>query len=123
MAGHTGANTVVLYRGVPTRTWREVPLPASFEVRNLLSKVGGGIDRDLRRETELWRARLGSSVFTGYQNGTIYCTGGLEPALTQIYLRIDETVKARKRPSPRSRRGLGRRQPSGPPPSTERTGA
>ncbi len=105
MAGHSGANSGVLYRGVPTKTWREVPLPTSFEIRNLLSKVGGGIDRDLRQETEIWRARLGSTVFTGYQNGTIYCTGGLEPDLTHIYLRIDETVKAHKRTTSRTRRG------------------
>jgi hypothetical protein len=103
MTGHSWATTSVQYRGVPTKTWREVPLPTSFEVRNLLSKVGGGLDRDLRRETELWRARLGSSVFTGYQNGTIYCTGGLEPDLTHIYLRIDEKVRARRRSKIRRR--------------------
>jgi hypothetical protein len=97
MAGHSGASSTVVYRGVPTKTWREVPLPTSFEVRNLLSKVGGGLERDLKSETELWRARLGTSVFTGYQNGTIYCTGGLEPDLTHIYLRIDEKVRGRKR--------------------------
>jgi hypothetical protein len=103
MAGHSGAGSGVLYRGVPTKTWREVPLPTSLEVRNLLSKVGGGLERDLRRETEIWRARLGSSVFTGYQNGTIYCTGGLEPDLTHIYLRIDEKVRSRKRSAIRHR--------------------
>jgi hypothetical protein len=101
MAGRANATAGILYRGVPTKTWREVPLPTSFEVRNLLSKVGG-LDRDLRGENELWRARLGSSVFTGYQNGTIYCTGGLEPDLTHIYLRIDEKVRGRKRSSTRS---------------------
>jgi hypothetical protein len=103
MAVHTGTNAGVVYRGVPTRTWREVPLPTSFEVRNLLSKVGGGLERDLRNQSELWRARFGSSLFTGYQNGTIYCTGGLEPDLTHIYLRIDEKVRARKRSKTRSR--------------------
>jgi hypothetical protein len=101
MAGRSSATAGMLYRGVPTKTWREVPLPTSFEVRNLLSKVGG-LDRDLRGDNELWRARLGSSVFTGYQNGTIYCTGGLEPDLTHIYLRIDEKVRGRKRSSGRS---------------------
>jgi hypothetical protein len=99
MAARSDATSSVLYRGVPTRTWREVPLPTSFEVRNLLSKVGGGLERDLRSESELWRARLGTSLFTGYQNGTIYCTGGLEQDLTHIYLRIDEKVRGRKRSS------------------------
>ena len=97
MAVQSAATSSFLYRGVPTKTWREVPLPTSFEVRNLLSKVGGGVDRDLRGENELWRARFGSSVFTGYQNGTIYCTGGLEPDLQHIYLRIDEKVRSRKK--------------------------
>ncbi|MGC2289103.1 MAG: hypothetical protein WA688_04525 [Thermoplasmata archaeon] len=78
-------------------------MPTSFEVRNLLSKIGGGLEQDLRGVNELWRARFGSSMFTGYQNGTIYCTGGLEPDLTHIYLRIDEKVHARKRQRPRAR--------------------
>jgi hypothetical protein len=103
MAVQSGTTSSFLYRGVPTRTWREVPLPTSFEVRNLISKVGGGLDRDLRGENELWRARLGSSVFTGYQNGTIYCTGGLEPDLQYIYLRIDEKVRGRQKRAPARR--------------------
>jgi hypothetical protein len=93
MADRSEPTSNVVYRGVPTKTWREVPLPTSFEVRNLLSKVGDGLDRDLRNDSELWRARVGTSVFTGYQNGTIYCTGGLEQDLTHIYLRIDEKVR------------------------------
>ena len=102
MALRSGAAPSVSYRGVPTRTWREVPIATSFEVRNLLSKVCGGLQRDLRGENELWRARLGSTVFTGYQNGTIYCTGGLEADLQEIYLRIDEKVRGRNRPIPRT---------------------
>lgn len=93
----------VLYRGVPTKTWRAVPLPTSLEVRNLLSKVGSGVAVGGRTESELWRARFGNSLFTGYQNGTIYCTGGLEPDLTHIYLRIDEKVRSRKPRRSRSR--------------------
>lgn len=107
MALRSEAPPSVTYRGIPTRTWREVPIATSFEIRNLLSKVGGGLDRDLRGENELWRARLGNTVFTGYQNGTIYCTGGLEDDLQQIYLRIDEKVHGRKRPTPRALRDRG----------------
>ena len=103
MALRSAVTSEVLYRGIPTRTWREVPLPTSLEVRKLLSSVGGGPDREVRGDNELWRARLGNSVFTGYQNGTIYCTGGLEPDLQQIYLRIDEKVRGRKRPAAASR--------------------
>lgn len=103
MSLRSAGTSGVVYRGIPDKTWREVPLPTSFEVRNLLSKVGTGLDSELRGESELWRARLGSSVFTGYQNGTIYCTGGLEPDLQFIYLRIDEKVRGRKRPSRASR--------------------
>lgn len=99
MAAQSVTNSSFLYRGVPTKTWRAVPLPTSYEVRKLLSKVGGGLDRDLRGENELWRARFGTSVFTAYQNGTIYCTGGLEPDLQHIYLRIDEKVRGRKKKS------------------------
>lgn len=103
MAARPGPTSSFLYRGVPTRTWREVPKPTSLEVRNLLSKVGSGIDHDLRTDAALWRARFGSSVFTGYVNGTIYCTGGLEPDLQNIYLRIDETVGRKKRRVPKRR--------------------
>lgn len=97
MAARAATTSNFLYRGVPDKTWREVPRPTSFEVRNLLSKVGSGIEHDLREDAALWRARFGSSVFTGYQNGTIYCTGGLEPDLQNLYLRIDEKVRGRKK--------------------------
>ena len=103
MAVRSAPTSSFLYRGVPTRTWREVPRPTSLEVRNLLSRAGSGIDHDLRSEAALWRARFGSSVFTGYVNGTIYCTGGLEPDLQNIYLRIDEAV-GRRKGRPRGRR-------------------
>jgi hypothetical protein len=104
MAARSAPTASFLYRGVPTKTWREVPLPTMVEVRNLLSKVGDGLERDRCGENELWRARFGSSVFTGYQNGTIYCTGGLEPDLQHIYLRIDEKVRGRKKRDPAPRR-------------------
>lgn len=103
MARRSESTSMVTYRGVPTRTWREVPLPASFEVRALLSGVAGGVGLDRRAARELWRVRYGASVFTAYQNGTIYCTGGLEENLTRVYLRIDEKLLGRKRLTPRVR--------------------
>ena len=41
MALRSAATSEVLYRGVPTRTWREVPLPTSLEVRKLLDRAKG----------------------------------------------------------------------------------
>lgn len=103
MARRSPSPSVVNYQGIPTRTWRDVSLPESFDVRALLSQVEGGASLDRRSSRELWRARFGTSVFTAYQNGTIHCTGGLEEDLTHVYLRIEEKLHRRTRSRPRPR--------------------
>lgn len=72
----------------PSRTWRTATAAASLEVRDLLTRAGGVEDKDLAGDRETWRVRLGKTVFTGYDTGTIYCTGGREPELQFLYQRI-----------------------------------
>lgn len=66
----------------------------SDEIRGLLTKAGGVEDRILKGNQEVWRVRIGKSVFTGYQTGSVYCTGGSEPELGFLYQRIDALVVA-----------------------------
>ena len=75
---------------VPGRTWREISISTSFEIRNLLLWVGGAPDRGLEGNQEIWRVRLGKAVFTGYGTGTVYCNGGNEPNLAFLYQKIGD---------------------------------
>jgi hypothetical protein len=77
----------------PSRTWRNLPLSTLFEISNLLTKSGGVRDERLAGDREIWRVRIGGSVFTGYGTGTVFCTGGYEPEIGFVYQRIDSLVK------------------------------
>ncbi len=76
----------------PPRSWTGVPIPLSYKVRDLLVRAGAVEDRELSGTGELWRARLGTSIFTGYRTGTIYSTGGGEPELGFLYDRISGMI-------------------------------
>ena len=61
-------------------------------VRELLLRRGAIEDKDLANPSEAWRVRIETSVFTGYRNGTIYCTGGTIPELPFLYESISQVL-------------------------------
>lgn len=96
MSRHSYARNPTTYgdRPVSPRTWRNIRSSRSFEVRNLLLRVGGIEDTDLKGNSEVWRVRLGKAVFTGYGTGTIYCNGAAEPELGFLYEQIEKSLRA-----------------------------
>ncbi len=66
-----------------------------MEIQDLLLRAGAAPDRRLTGPGEAWRVRLGGTVFTGYESGTIFCTGGDEPELGFLYQRITERAASR----------------------------
>lgn len=77
---------------MPGRTWKGASAEALAEVRALLLRRGAVEDKELKNPHEVWRVRIEKPVFTGYRNGTIYCTGGDIPELPFLYKSISDLL-------------------------------
>jgi hypothetical protein len=53
------------------RTWKGRPVSKRLEVRDLHTGAGAVEDCELSGNQEIWRVRLGRSVFTAYATGTL----------------------------------------------------
>lgn len=78
------------------RTWKKVR--NMEEVKKYLIAIGGREEKGTG--SELVRIRLPYSVFTFYNNGTIYSTPSDDPKLFDVWKKIDEIINGRfKKPS------------------------
>jgi hypothetical protein len=57
-----------------------------------LIRRGAAEDKELKNPSEAWRVRIDKVVFTGYQSGSIYCTGGNIPELPFLYRSISDEL-------------------------------
>ncbi|MEO0102313.1 MAG: hypothetical protein ABIK81_01260 [candidate division WOR-3 bacterium] len=55
------------------QTWHNLKGEKGEKIRNYLLKAGGRGEK-INNENELWRISFSTSLFTYYQNGTLYCT-------------------------------------------------
>jgi len=72
------------------RTWKGVSTEQSEEVKQVLLSHGGVLDTEIRGQNEAWRIRLENAVFTFYDKGTLYFSGGTGSALEAV---LDEMSK------------------------------
>lgn len=72
------------------RTWRGVESRQLAAVYEMLLKLGGTSDSNLKNQYEAWRVRYAGSVFTAFLTGALYCNGGDAPELEFLYGRISE---------------------------------
>ena len=74
------------------RSWKHASPEGLAQVRGMLIRRGGILDKELANPHELWRVRIERVVFTAYTSGTLYCSGGNLPELTFIYETISKIL-------------------------------
>ena len=78
------------------RTWKGVSTEQSERVKEALQSHGGELDTEVRGQNEAWRIRLENVVFTFYEKGTLYFSGGtgsaVEAALDDLSKILTETA-------------------------------
>ena len=63
------------------RTWKGVSTEQSERLKEVLLSQGGELDTEVRGQNEAWRIRLENAVFTFYEKGTLYFSGGTGSAI------------------------------------------
>jgi ribonuclease HIII len=74
------------------RTWKGVSNEKASKVRQFLLAKGATEDAELKGASEVWRLRYEGSVFTYYESGSLYCSGGRSDKLAEAYERISDLV-------------------------------
>jgi len=74
------------------RTWKGISLDRMERIRDILTRRGGVMDKELKGAHELWRIRIEKTVFTAYTSGSLYCNGAHLPELPFLYESISEIV-------------------------------
>jgi len=58
---------------VKPKTWKNISKESAEKVRKFLLSSGGREDKELKGIGESWRVRTEKSIFTYYDNGTLFC--------------------------------------------------
>jgi len=74
------------------KTWRKIPKEQWEELRRLLLSRGGIQDKEVRGIKEVWRIRIHRTVFTMYENGTLFSTPPSNETIEEIHWEISELL-------------------------------
>jgi ribonuclease HII len=74
------------------RTWKGASNETASKVRQFLLAKGATEDTELKGASEVWRLRYEGSVFTYYESGSLYSSGGQSDKLAEVYERISDLV-------------------------------
>src|SRR2546425_3221016 len=73
-----------LQADMKNKTWKNLSPDTAELVRQLLLREGGVQDDSTKGHSEAWRIRLESSVFTSYNTGTLYFSGGESETVSRV---------------------------------------